>query len=63
MDQNPTRKRRQFTPKLTAEALRLCLVGDRSVPHGGRDLDLTEMALRKRVKRLAFAPPAGPGVP
>lgn len=37
--------RRTFTPEVKAEAVRLCRVGDGSVPKVARDLGLTETAL------------------
>lgn len=45
------RKRRAFTPEFKAEAVRLCRVGDRSVPQVAKDLDLTETALRSWVRQ------------
>ena len=49
--QRSRRTRRAFTPEFKAEAVRLCRVGDRSVPQVARDLDLTETALREWVRR------------
>ncbi len=45
------RKRRVFTPEFTAEAVRLCKVGDRTISKVAKDLDLTENSLREWVKR------------
>ena len=42
------RKRRKFTHEFKAEAVRLCEIGDRTVTHVARDLDLTETALREQ---------------
>jgi transposase-like protein len=41
------RKRRVFTPEFTAEAVRLCKVGDRTIAQVAKDLDLTENSLRE----------------
>ena len=51
--QRSRRTRRGFTPEFKAEAVRLCRVGDRSVPQVARDLDLTETALRGWVQQAA----------
>jgi transposase-like protein len=51
--QQQRRARRSFTPEFKAEAVRLCRVGDRSVPQIAKDLDLTETALREWVKQAA----------
>jgi transposase len=51
--QRSRRTRRAFTPEFKAEAVRLCRVGDRSVPQVARDLDLTETALRGWVQQAA----------
>jgi len=45
------RKRRKFTREFKAEAVRLCKVGDRSIGQIGKELDLTETALRAWVKQ------------
>lgn len=62
MERRVKRKRRHFTPEFKAEAVRLCLVGDRSVPQVAQDLDLTETALREWVKRAAASGEKGPTV-
>ena len=54
------RKRRTFTREFKAEAVRLCRVGDRSIRQVGKDLDLTETALREWVKRAAIDAGKGP---
>ena len=58
--QQQRRARRSFTPDFKAEAVRLCRVGDRSVPQVAKDLDLTETALREWVKQAAVDAGAGP---
>ena len=45
------RKRRQFSPEFKADAVQLCLAGDRSITRIARDLDLTETALRSWVRQ------------
>ena len=40
------RKRRSFTPKFKADAVRLVKAGDRAIGLVAKDLDLTETALR-----------------
>jgi transposase len=57
--QQQRRARRSFTPDFKAEAVRLCRVGDRSVPQVAKDLDLTETALREWVKQAAVDAGAG----
>ena len=54
------RKRRQFTAEFKAEAVRLVMVGDRSVRQVAKDLDLTETALRDWVKRAEIDAGQGP---
>ena len=54
------RKRRQFTAEFKAEAVRLAMVGDRSVGQVAKDLDLTETALRDWVKRAEIDAGQGP---
>lgn len=54
------RARRSFTPEFKAEAVRLCKVGDRTVPQVAKDLDLTETALREWVKRADVDAGEGP---
>lgn len=45
------KKRRKFSPEFMAEAVELCRVGDRSITQVATDLDLTESALRRWVRR------------
>ena len=45
------RKRRAFTAEFKREAVGLTKLGDRGIGEVARDLDLTETALRERVKR------------
>jgi transposase-like protein len=45
------RKRRKFSDEFKAEAVRLCLQGDRSIGEVAREMDLTESALRGWVKQ------------
>lgn len=45
------KKRRSFTPEFRAEAVRLVKEGTKSLSHVAKDLDLTELALRLRVKQ------------
>ena len=54
------RKRRSFNAQFKAEAVRLCQVGDRSVSKVAADLDLTQTALRERVKRAEVDAGNGP---
>src|SRR5262245_66617539 len=56
----PPRKRRKFTDEFKAEAVRLCKVGDRSIPQVARDLDLTENALREWVRNAEIEVGNGP---
>ena len=58
--QKSRRVRRAFTPEFKAEAVRLCRVGDRSVPQVARDLDLTETALRGWVHQATVDAGIGP---
>lgn len=53
------RARRSFTPEFKAEAVRLCMVGDRTIRQVAADLDLTETALREWVKRAEVDDGAG----
>ena len=50
------RKRRSFTPEFKAEAVQLCLAGDRSISHVADDLDLTESSLRAWVREVESQP-------
>jgi transposase len=54
------RRRRSFTREFKTEAVRLCEVGDRNVAQVAKDLDLTETALRKWVKRAEMDGGKGP---
>ena len=45
------RPRRRFDDEFKAEAVRLCQQGDRTIPQVAKDLDLTETALRRWVRR------------
>ena len=45
------RRRRLFTPEFKAEIVDLCQRGDRSTGQVARDFDLTETAVRERVKQ------------
>ena len=45
------RKRRAFTDEFKREVVQLTKVGDRKIGEVAKDLDLTETALRERVKR------------
>lgn len=54
------RKRRTFNPEFKAEAVRLCRVGDRSIPQVAKDLGLVETALREWVKRTETDEGKGP---
>ena len=54
------RKRRSFTKEFKSEAVRLCRVGDRSLPQVAKDLDLTETALREWVKQAEIDVGNGP---
>jgi transposase len=54
------RKRRSFTKDFKAEAVRLYLTGDRSIPQIAADLDLTETVLRDWVRRAEIDAGAGP---
>lgn len=44
------RKRRQFSSEFKADAVQLCLAGDRSIKQIAKDLDLTETSLRSWVR-------------
>jgi len=48
---NKPRRRRSFTPEFKAEIVELCQRGDRSVGQVAKDFDLTETAVRERVKQ------------
>jgi transposase-like protein len=48
------RKRRQFTPKLKADAVTLVRAGGRNNAQTARDLDLTETALREWGRRAGI---------
>ncbi len=50
------RKRRSFTPEFKAEAVQLCMVGDRTIPQVAKDLDLTETTLRTWVREAEALP-------
>ena len=50
------RPRRSFTPEFKAEAVQLCMVGDRSISQVAQDLDLTESALRAWVREVESQP-------
>ena len=50
------RKRRSFTPEFKAEAVQLCLAGDRSISQVADDLDLTESSLRAWVREVESQP-------
>ena len=54
------RKRRAFTPEFKAEAVRLCRVGDRSIPQVAKDLGLVETSLREWVQRADVDAGKGP---
>ncbi len=54
------RKRRHFTREFKAEAVRLCKLGDRSIPQVAKDLDLTETSLRKWVQQADVDVGEGP---
>ena len=45
------RRRRSFTPEFKAEIVELCQRGDRTVGQVARDFDLTETAVRERVRQ------------
>ncbi|MFD9946748.1 transposase [Nonomuraea sp. NPDC059023] len=45
------RPRRSFTPEFKAEIVELCWRGDRSVGRVAKDFDLTETAVRDRVRQ------------
>jgi transposase-like protein len=47
------RKRRKFSREFKAEAVRLTRLGDRTIEQVGKDLDLTDSALRRWVQELA----------
>ena len=46
-----SRPRRSFTAEFKAEIVEVCQRGDRSVAQVARDFDLTETAVRERVKQ------------
>ena len=46
-----SRPRRSFTAEFKAEIVEVCQRGDRSVGQVARDFDLTETAVRERVKQ------------
>jgi transposase len=54
------RKRRAFSSEFKAEAVRLCRVGDRTIPRIAKDLGLVETALRDWVKRAEIDAGKGP---
>ena len=54
------RKRRSFTPEFKADAARLMKTGDRGTALVAKDLDLTEKALRDRVKPDVVDTSTGP---
>ena len=58
--QQKQRKRRFFSPEFKAEAVRLCKVGDRTIPQVAQELDLVETALRDWVKRSKVDAGDGP---
>ncbi|GAA2669962.1 transposase [Nonomuraea recticatena] len=45
------RPRRSFTPESKAEIVELCQRGDRSIGQVAKDVDLTETAVRDRVRQ------------
>ena len=45
------RRRRSFTPEFKAEVVECCQRGDRPIGQVVRDFDLTETAVRERVKQ------------
>ncbi|MEV7863944.1 transposase [Streptomyces hirsutus] len=51
MGKKSRRARRAFTSELKAEIVELCRRGDRSIGQGAKDFDLTENAVRDRVKQ------------
>ncbi|PWI05169.1 hypothetical protein DIZ27_41060 [Streptomyces sp. NWU339] len=51
MGKKKPRPRRSFTPEFKAEIVELCRRGDRSVGQVAKDFDLTETAVRDRVKQ------------
>ncbi|MER5995759.1 transposase [Streptomyces viridosporus] len=51
MGKKKPRPRRWFTPEFKAEIVELCRRGDRSVGQVARDFDLTETAVRDRVRQ------------
>ncbi len=54
------RKKREFTEGFKSDAVRLCTTGGQSIGEVARNLDLTESALRKWVKRQKVDSGKGP---
>ncbi len=50
------RRRRSFTPEFKAEIVELCQHGDRSIGQVAKDFDLTEAAVRERIKQRNGTP-------
>ncbi|MEU0483293.1 helix-turn-helix domain-containing protein [Streptosporangium sp. NPDC006013] len=51
MGKKKPRPRRSFTPEFKAEIVELCRRGDRSIRQVAADFDLTETAVRDRVRQ------------
>ena len=51
MERKKPRPRRWFTPKFKAEIVELCQRGDRSIGQVARDFDLTETAIREKIRQ------------
>lgn len=54
------RKRREFTPKFKADAVKLVRAGGRSIVQTARDLDLAETALRGWIRQAEIEAGEGP---
>lgn len=54
------RKRRKFTEKFKADAVKLVRAGNRSIGQVAADLDLTETSLREWVRRAEIEVGEGP---
>jgi len=54
------RKRRKFTEKFKADAVKLVRAGNRSIGQVAADLDLTETSLREWVRRAEIEDGEGP---
>ena len=63
MGRKQPRRRRSFTPEFKAGIVERCRAGDRTIGQVAKDFDLTETAVRERVKQAGrdAGTPAGRG--